>query len=438
MEMHNIELPADIQKLNVLRVNIKLMKLLGLLKTYDEKTSPWKKLAHRCLKYSIGLPVFIFSLGAIVEAYRFRNYPLEIVQAITGFLSALKALIKYLVFIIHEEKFKEITERCDGNFIIEGNDLTERERKIIEKDMAISRKLTHFVWLMSFLMLSGMAFNVFPPSEEEIQNSERDYVPAWNSLIRFAIPFQSAKSPYFFPRVIYSVFVEMCACVPFILLNTMNVLVITYLTTQFAVLSDSLKNIEENVLVILEREGSQIVPQGKARLEEGWQENRELLTRDDLYHKKMEMYLKRCIKHHQKLLQFFEILKNAMRTTLFVDTLVASGLIAMMSSSFLIATDFVAVMENLGALTFITMELWFFCWIATRLSTQSEKIGEAIWSSPWYKQRVKFQQHSKFILLRAQKPVGFSIDIFGTVSLELFSKIMNTAYSYFTIIKEMI
>ncbi|PSN53706.1 Odorant receptor 41 [Blattella germanica] len=436
--MNRNELPDDIQKLNALRANIKFLKFLGLLRTTDAMSPHWKQIAHRCLKYSIGIPISIFALGAIVEAYYFRDNSREIIQAITAFLSVLKSVIKYLSFILHEEEFKEISEHCDGNFIIEGNDLTQRERKMIENDMAITKKLTYSTWFMCLLLLSGLTFNVFPPSEEEIENSDRDYVPAWRSLNRYAIPFQSARSPYFFFRFLYSVFVEICAMVPFILINTMNALVITYLTTQFSVLSDALEHIEENVQAVLENEGSQIVTQENGRFREESHENRRVITQDALFHWEMEMYLRRCIIHHQKLLQFFDILNNAMRTTLFADTLVASILISMMSFSLLIATDMGDVIQNLGILTLTTTELWFFCWLATRLSVQSERIGEAVWSSLWYKQRIKFQQHSKFILTRAQRPAQFSIYLFGTVSLELFSKIMNTAYSYFTIIKEMI
>ncbi|PSN53747.1 hypothetical protein C0J52_02212 [Blattella germanica] len=150
----------------------------------------------------------------------------------------------------------------------------------------------------------------------------------------------------------------------------MNVLVITYLTIQFAVLSDSLKNIEENVQAVLERGGSQFVTQGQCRLEDDWHGNREVVIQNEAFHLEIERYLRCCIKHHQKLLQFFEVLNNVLRTTLFVDILVASVLISMLSFSFLISSDFSNVIQNIGILYFITIELWFFCWIGTRLSTQ--------------------------------------------------------------------
>ncbi|PSN29873.1 Odorant receptor 45 [Blattella germanica] len=436
--MPRIELPDDIQKLNVLRVNIKVLQFLGFFRTSCIDIPHWKQIVQRCLKYSIGITAFIFCFGALVEGYRCRYYPLEVIEAITAFLTCLKALIKYLSFTVHEKEFKEIVEHCDDNFIIEGNDLSERQKKIISKDMATTKKATYLFWFMAIVTLVTATFNIFPLSEQEIENSDRDFLPAWGSLNRYAIPLQSARSPYFFIRVLYCTFVDILACVPFIILNTMSALVITYLTIQFAVLSDSLKNIEENVEAVLERGGSQFVTQGQCRLEDDWHENRVVVPQNEAFHLEIERYLRCCIKHHQKLLQFFEVLNNVMRTTLFVDILVASVLISMLSFSFLISSDFSNVIQNIGILYFITIELWFFCWLGTRLSTQSEMIGEAIWSCAWYKQRIKFQQRSTFILMRAQRPVGIYIHIFGTVSLELFSKIMNAAYSYFTIIKQMI
>ncbi|PSN55029.1 Odorant receptor Or2 [Blattella germanica] len=65
-------------------------------------------------------------------------------------------------------------------------------------------------------------------------------------------------------------------------------------------------------------------------------------------------------------------------------------------------------------------------------------IGETAYAISWYQQTTVFQRQIMMIIMRAQRPVEMSAGLFGKMSLELFSKIMNTAYSYFTLMKETI
>jgi hypothetical protein len=54
---------------------------------------------------------------------------------------------------------------------------------------------------------------------------------------------------------------------------------------------------------------------------------------------------------------------------------------------------------------------------------QSERVGEAAYTSEWFNEPVSFQISNVLIIMRAQRPARLSVGPFGSLSLELFGRV---------------
>ncbi|XP_033610191.1 odorant receptor 49b-like [Cryptotermes secundus] len=76
------------------------------------------------------------------------------------------------------------------------------------------------------------------------------------------------------------------------------------------------------------------------------------------------------------------------------------------------------------------------CWFATQLQVHGGSIAEAAYACEWYNESIAFQKSVGLIMMRAQRPVVLTLGPFGTVSLELFAAVVQSAYSYLTLLRQ--
>ncbi|XP_069681211.1 odorant receptor Or2-like [Periplaneta americana] len=154
-----------------------------------------------------------------------------------------------------------------------------------------------------------------------------------------------------------------------------------------------------------------------------------------LYQEEMQRYLGCCVEQHQKILKIVEELNAVLSVVMMTLILSSAGLFAFLGMLLASATDSAVIVMAATALIYCVMETGLICWIANNLTTQSEMVGEASYNCGWYDASKKFNTSISLIIMRAQRPALLSVGPFGTLSLELFGKIMNSAYSYFTLLK---
>nr|CAD7449650.1 unnamed protein product [Timema bartmani] len=80
--------------------------------------------------------------------------------------------------------------------------------------------------------------------------------------------------------------------------------------------------------------------------------------------------------------------------------------------------------------------------IATKIQDkdlrQSVEVGNAAFSSDWYNSSTTFKKSLMMMIMRAQKPVVLTAGRFGVLSLESFTGILQKAYSYFAVLREVV
>jgi hypothetical protein len=78
----------------------------------------------------------------------------------------------------------------------------------------------------------------------------------------------------------------------------------------------------------------------------------------------------------------------------------------------------------------LSMQVAMPCMIGTMVSTQNEKLLDAVCSFPWYELSVKNQKVFLQFLLECQNANQFDLQMIGSLDMELFTSVMNGAYSY--------
>ncbi|XP_063243676.1 odorant receptor Or2-like isoform X1 [Bacillus rossius redtenbacheri] len=127
-----------------------------------------------------------------------------------------------------------------------------------------------------------------------------------------------------------------------------------------------------------------------------------------------------------------------MENFLFVLYLLGSGNLCALAYEVSKAPGFNHQMTSAGSyLMGMVFRLGVYCYYGSEITSESLKVGEALYFSDWLGAPMAFKQHCVLVIARSHRPVRFTAGKFGTLSLDTYSKIINTAYSYFMLLRKM-
>lgn len=75
------------------------------------------------------------------------------------------------------------------------------------------------------------------------------------------------------------------------------------------------------------------------------------------------------------------------------------------------------------------------CYSADRLRESSGSIAEGAYENIWMNKDREMKKQILMIIMRAQKPQHFKAFLFGNVTMQVFSVIVNASYSYFSLLR---
>jgi odorant receptor len=84
----------------------------------------------------------------------------------------------------------------------------------------------------------------------------------------------------------------------------------------------------------------------------------------------------------------------------------------------------------------MTLEIFLPCYFGNELSVASSKLSEALFHSNWYKGNHKVAKAVKIFIENTKKDMKISAFGVFEVNLANFSKIINSAYSLFSVLKK--
>ncbi|KAJ3663554.1 hypothetical protein Zmor_007805 [Zophobas morio] len=147
--------------------------------------------------------------------------------------------------------------------------------------------------------------------------------------------------------------------------------------------------------------------------------------------------LVKCIKHHWLILSFAEktsqFLKSIILLQFFISviimgiTLFQITIVAPFSAEFLFLVSY-----EMG----IVAQIFIYCWFGNEVEVKSNNVSFAIYGSKWPDFSKEVQKNVWFFMFRSQTPVRMSsLNVFY-LSLESFMAIVKTSWSYFALLQQ--
>jgi hypothetical protein len=237
-----MELPEDLQKQNIINLNLRIIQACGYLREDSANTKKILVFLMDVIKYFILLLFLTFLLGASVEMYRLRNITHDLGEAVVFIITVIKSMVKLVSLIQNKNEYLHLIHSF-GDIYIHGTPLTTKQSSVLKSYLSQANKLMKCIWYPSTIMTFAFLGKVTPPDDRD-----REFVPAWESSSRVTVPFQTVDSPFYIFRVIYATAVTTVGYFITTLVNTFGFLLVIYTTAQFALLANTLKNAAENVL----------------------------------------------------------------------------------------------------------------------------------------------------------------------------------------------
>ncbi|XP_043255410.1 odorant receptor 13a-like [Colletes gigas] len=140
-----------------------------------------------------------------------------------------------------------------------------------------------------------------------------------------------------------------------------------------------------------------------------------------------------CVIRHQEAIEYADALERIINVLALGQFVISTGLICF--AGFQITS----MIEDKGRLmkysTFLNsaiLELFMFSFSGNGLIDESEAVGESAYSSGWIGGR--FYQNLRIMMMRSRVPSKITAAKFYSMSLESFSAVLSTSFSYFTVL----
>ena len=298
----------------VFTLNFRLLQIGGIW-WRDMKGNPFKVLLYRCYETLVILNHITYDVTTYLHAVFADESFAEFTESLMVCIAQVLHGTKLIPVLLQRDKMTRLTVTLESKFYIHGNNLNDEEKSIIKNAMYLAKTVT-FLYLGS-LCTATLVMILTPPtlaltSRQVNSTIQRGY----NLLIWKAwFPVDPTVYPYNILTYLFQVSStssEGC----FIIggLNAFYFVLIIYATSQFQLLSSSLRNAKKNVRDQIkdstDNEGSsgavvrRTAKDTKIRhtVSEQRSEDDELyLTKEEGL--RLSSYMKQCIKYHQQILE---------------------------------------------------------------------------------------------------------------------------------------
>ncbi|XP_026730716.1 odorant receptor 67c-like, partial [Trichoplusia ni] len=143
--------------------------------------------------------------------------------------------------------------------------------------------------------------------------------------------------------------------------------------------------------------------------------------------------LREFVIRHQKLIRLSQQLDNVFNRMIFIDLL----FVGITTCSFSFAAEFargpIYMLNNYVAVAASQMTVFYMCYYGEILTGASADIGDRAYKNQWYKGDKQFTTAIWLIIKTSQKPCCITSLRYAVVSLNMFSKVVSTTWSYFSL-----
>ncbi|XP_076382688.1 odorant receptor 10-like isoform X1 [Megalopta genalis] len=319
-------------------------------------------------------------------------------------------LFKIAVLYTNRMEFFELVRYTQKNFWHSNYDF--EESMILDNCRRISGI---FVITLSFCTQGTCAGYMVTPLVENIGKNETDRILPFNMWVSFPVE----KSPYFEALFTMQILCVYHVGICYISFDNFFCLLNLQVASQFRILQHRLNNL--NSIVEVEADSN------------------ESLTR---YARTYQAMLANCVRQHQALIEYCKHIENIFTRIILGQMLFLSLIMCLVGYQLFLADTPPSRSVGLFLNLFGTLvQLLMFTYSCDGIIRQSLNVSKAILSGPWPKLPMNrlgriLRKNILFMILRANQHCCVTASGFFPVSLETFTRVLSTAMSYFTLLRQ--
>nr|WCC57427.1 odorant receptor 30 [Papilio glaucus] len=145
--------------------------------------------------------------------------------------------------------------------------------------------------------------------------------------------------------------------------------------------------------------------------------------------------LKRHLKHYDTILSYCSKLQQILSVSLFVQFGMASAVICVILCGMFLHTSRESLIFMISYLFAMTLQIFVPAYLGSILSSESEELVFAAYCAEWLPQSKAFKSSINLFLTRTNRKMSITALKMFPLSLDTFTWIMKTAYSFLTLIR---
>lgn len=142
-----------------------------------------------------------------------------------------------------------------------------------------------------------------------------------------------------------------------------------------------------------------------------------------------------CIELHMRIISYMDRINNLVATVNLIELLAFGILLCALLFLCNIVTQVPQQLMALSYVVLIMVQLFIPYWNANEVLVQSLFIGESLYDAPWYLFNTRNRRMGLMLIRRSQQPLRIMIGDFTPITLQMFQKVLNLSYTYFTVLR---
>nr|XP_003706294.1 PREDICTED: odorant receptor Or2-like [Megachile rotundata] len=145
----------------------------------------------------------------------------------------------------------------------------------------------------------------------------------------------------------------------------------------------------------------------------------------------------KCIRHHQRLIKVLQDVNSLLTPIIFMQVFTSSIVFCLGGYAIISNNAADDLFKFVSYILSMTIQLLLWCWPGEILIEESLHIGYAAYVNvPWYNLPPFYRRQLCLIVLRSQKTCSLSAFIFHSLSIYTLTNVLNTAFSYFALLRQ--
>nr|QZH55112.1 odorant receptor 16 [Achelura yunnanensis] len=147
--------------------------------------------------------------------------------------------------------------------------------------------------------------------------------------------------------------------------------------------------------------------------------------------------LNEALSHYDELDRFCSLVQDVFSFSLFIQFSLASCVICVCLFRFTLPAPWQYYIFLATYIFVMIVQIFIPCWFGSRIIEKSQLLKLSIYSCDWTPQSRKFKSSLRIFSERVNRPIALTAGKMFALSLGTFTSIMNSAYSFFTLLRHM-